>query len=83
MTLFPRWADTLEGAQIFNFPTAEVSNTRDVIEEWAAGVILNWEAAPTITQLPTWAQAKKFGTFEDFAAAIMDPENTTYAISAT
>lgn len=52
-------------------------NLIDMVEDWTTGIVLEWNPAPSIIHLPTWAFAKKFGTFEDFTAAIMW-DNPTY-----
>lgn len=60
------------------FPDVEINNTQDGVREWATSIVLDGAEAPTIMELPEWAQPIIFDTFEAFAAAIMDPNNTTY-----
>lgn len=60
------------------FPDVEINNTQDGVREWATSIVLDGAEAPTIMELPQWAEARRFGTFEAFAAAIMNPNDPTY-----
>lgn len=78
MTLFPRKFEEIHG--ITSSPeshNAEIPDTLDTARASVTWIILNEEGAESIMPLPEWAEAKIFGTFEAFEAAILW-NNPTY-----
>jgi len=59
------------------FPNPNVSDTQDTVEQWVIWTVIDGKSAPNVYELPKWAQARVFKTWEAFEAAIMW-EHPTY-----